>query len=381
MYHHHHARQRLPAPELVFPSPNNITPSLDDLSEYTLLEGSESFSFASLESDEGPIPSRTASPPVRPAPRVAPHRQAPPPFLAFLASLLALDPATIPLLLHVAADPPVDTQHGLFRLLRRRSPLHDVFHDPEPQYRMSSSLHYVPVVRAVERALAAHPVLRKLPAAKRRAFALDLALIALACRCAWLVDTDSDPDSHALFAAVHHLVLPDANSFFVNTTALPLDPDVDVAFVRLRPGAGEPQLLPRAPPDSPSSSALPARTLIPLAGVLLGYPVAYVPDGDADAVFLPHTPLDVYTLAVRDPAWPQAQEHTLLKFSCPAEVLGVEGVDPPASVEGAPAQTLAALASAQMLTALGARFGVRVRAVGLELRVTHAREVLERVAL
>jgi hypothetical protein len=48
---------------------------------------------------------------------------------------------------------------------------------------MSVPVHQISaVIQAVEAAIGAQPVLRRIPAQKRTAFALDLALIALACR-------------------------------------------------------------------------------------------------------------------------------------------------------------------------------------------------------
>lgn len=236
------------------------------------------------------------------------------------------------------------------------------------------------VVQAVEQALADSPVLRRLSVLKRTAFAMDLALIALDCRCAWLVDVavnDAEhvcPDLlralcqiHPIFAGVQHWFEPDSQqSFFVNTArcdALATTPMLGVSFVLLCRGQ-DPRLLADPPPDVLAAlRALPARlpalapaTLIPLAAVLLGYPVAYVPADDADGAFLAHTPLDVYTCTVRAHA-----PHTLLKFSCPA---GLSGLAPP-----------------QITDVLATRFGPRVRELGLALSIEHATEVMDRVAL
>ncbi|KAJ6613298.1 hypothetical protein B0H10DRAFT_2222342 [Mycena sp. CBHHK59/15] len=193
------------------------------------------------------------------------------------------------------------------------------------------------IIQAVEDALGQHATLRKLALQSRRLFARDLALIALSCRCvdninceakqprtcAWLVDTVAvqNParvftdllvalrEKHAIFHAVLHLLEPSSEqSFFVNTHWLARQPDhpTDVAFVLL-PQDADPQYLSDPPPDvlaalrdlaaqssdTPSTAlALPLRTAIPFAGVLLGYPVAYVPAAPAPA-FLAHTLLDV----------------------------------------------------------------------------------------
>ncbi|KLO15974.1 hypothetical protein SCHPADRAFT_938288 [Schizopora paradoxa] len=66
--------------------------------------------------------------------------------------------------------------------------------------------------------------------------------------------------------------------------------------------------------------------LIPLAGVLLEYPVAYMPTSDEQTIFLPGVALDVYhcTLSLecahdlKKAALPNTiAEHSLLRFSCP----------------------------------------------------------------
>ncbi|KAJ7651754.1 hypothetical protein B0H17DRAFT_1215213, partial [Mycena rosella] len=124
-----------------------------------------------------------------------------------------------------------------------------------------------------------------------------------------------------------HLFDPGSQqSFFVNTAlASAADIAADVAFVSLRPNH-DPQLLPAPPPavlaalrpphNTRAPPALTPHTLISLAAVLLGYPVAYAPAADAAAApFLAQTPLDVYTCAVRPPdaAW----EHTTAQVLVP----------------------------------------------------------------
>jgi len=53
--------------------------------------------------------------------------------------------------------------------------------------------------------------------------------------------------------------------------------------------------------------------LIPLAALLLEYPVGYVPLDPNQSGFLSNVPLDVYEFVLED----SGEEHTLLKFSCP----------------------------------------------------------------
>jgi hypothetical protein len=70
----------------------------------------------------------------------------------------------------------------------------------------------------------------------------------------------------------------------------------------------------------PVSISLPAELrfteLVPLAALLLEYPVAYVPSSEASPSSLSHRPLDVYECVLnRGP-----DEHVLLKFSCPSDL-------------------------------------------------------------
>lgn len=64
-------------------------------------------------------------------------------------------------------------------------------------------------------------------------------------------------------------------------------------------------------------------TLIPLAAVLLDYPIAYVPESESQTSFLSGTPLVVYRC--RLVGKPQGDEdndkqHVLLQFSCPVSL-------------------------------------------------------------
>jgi hypothetical protein len=105
--------------------------------------------------------------------------------------------------------------------------------------------------------------------------------------------------------------------------------------------------------------------LIPLAGVLLEYPIAYVVPPETD-VFLSHVPLDVYTCTVHFPGADKSNTtHTLLKFSCPAALAHVD----------------VAFVPAALLRALQTRFGPRLAAHGMTLRVEHTTSTLPRVAL
>jgi hypothetical protein len=62
--------------------------------------------------------------------------------------------------------------------------------------------------------------------------------------------------------------------------------------------------------------------LVPLAGFLLEYPIAYIPASSGQMSFLSGVPLDVYACMI-DLGIPFYKEHTLIKFSCPSQ-LGAE---------------------------------------------------------
>lgn len=67
---------------------------------------------------------------------------------------------------------------------------------------------------------------------------------------------------------------------------------------------------------------LTARTLVPLAGFLLDYPVCYIPASDDQTIFLSGVSLDLYECVLvneRKPTSISAQ-HPLFKFTCPASL-------------------------------------------------------------
>lgn len=65
-----------------------------------------------------------------------------------------------------------------------------------------------------------------------------------------------------------------------------------------------------------SSRDLTQEVLVPLAAVLIEYPVAYVPFSAEQTSFLSGQPLDVYECVL---LYAKGQHrHTLLKFSCPS---------------------------------------------------------------
>ena len=103
--------------------------------------------------------------------------------------------------------------------------------------------------------------------------------------------------------------------------------------------------------------------LIPLAALLLEYPVGYVPLGSDQTVFLSNIPLDVYECVLED----SGEERTLLKFSCPQCV----------------GQSVARLAPDKVRGRLEDRFKPRLEAVDYpgRLEVRHTQETLPRVGL
>ena len=102
--------------------------------------------------------------------------------------------------------------------------------------------------------------------------------------------------------------------------------------------------------------------LVPLAAVLLEYPIAYVPNS-GQKEFLAGVPLDVYTCRVQN--YEHVDLGTLLKFSCPC-----------ATGEDIPALTPAAL-----VESMRSKFQPRLDGLGLFVRVDHRVETLDRVAL
>lgn len=108
--------------------------------------------------------------------------------------------------------------------------------------------------------------------------------------------------------------------------------------------------------------------LIPLAAVVIDYPVAYFPAFPAQTSFLEGEPLDVYTVSFE---WTSEStsslvgEHVLLKFSCP-QIL---------------ASSHAELSPRTVIRNLHVKFAAVLERIGASISVTHRTETLERVAL
>lgn len=111
----------------------------------------------------------------------------------------------------------------------------------------------------------------------------------------------------------------------------------------------------------PEHHAQPQSALVPLAGLLLEYTVAYVPPRAPHTVgYLGGVALDVYECT------PEGGASTLLKFSCPHEL----------------GERYEHLQPETVCARLRARFAPRLQTAGLgELVITHCVETLDRVAL
>lgn len=118
----------------------------------------------------------------------------------------------------------------------------------------------------------------------------------------------------------------------------------------------------------PTSITLPTglapETTVPLAALLLEYPVAYVPL-DIQVPFLDNVQLDVYecTLVTEND-----QTHSLVKFSCPSNLTE-------AYPDG--------LGASHIVAYLRGNFEDRLKrsVQGATLRITHSRETKDRLAL
>jgi hypothetical protein len=103
---------------------------------------------------------------------------------------------------------------------------------------------------------------------------------------------------------------------------------------------------------------------VPVAAVLIEYPVAFVPDPTITS-FLNYIPLDVYECIVKF----KLNSHTLLRFSCPSE-LGMKHPD--------------LLSPDRLLVYMRCLLGSKERLGGWEevdLQVVHRTETHDRVAL
>jgi hypothetical protein len=119
----------------------------------------------------------------------------------------------------------------------------------------------------------------------------------------------------------------------------------------------------------PTSITLPTdltpETTVPLAALLLEYPVAYVPSSNSQVPFLNNVQLDVYECILDID---NDQSHLLLKFSCPSHL-----------AEAHPDR----LGSSHIIEYLRGNFEDRFEksVPGATLCITHSRETKDRLAL
>lgn len=127
-------------------------------------------------------------------------------------------------------------------------------------------------------------------------------------------------------------------------------------------------------PDVPVlslSGLLTEELLIPLAGAVIDYPVAYFPAFSTQTSFLEGEALDIYTVSFEwitktsDFMLGSGREHVLLKFSCP-QVLTSNHTE---------------LSPSSMIPKLRVKFSASLERIGACISVTHRTETRERVAL
>jgi len=209
----------------------------------------------------------------------------------------------------------------------------------------------------------ATPEVRKLSSKTLRQFSVDVVLIALAVRTAYLVDVILVVKDHVKFfsqliqrlrqeiPAFEDVTLwhdtSSAQSFILNTSLFKQtyrdlqrnyqsNPESTwTTFVRLD---DKPILLVQTPAailqalevihirtsDNPISvtgpQGLTQELMIPIASILLEYPVAYVPVSSDQTIFLSMEVLNVYDCCLMHAEIGPPKKHTFLKFSCPVSI-------------------------------------------------------------
>lgn len=118
------------------------------------------------------------------------------------------------------------------------------------------------------------------------------------------------------------------------------------------------------------SDAFTEEILIPLAAVMIDYPVAYFPASSAQTSFLEREVLGIYAVSFTettpsDSTWGIGKEYTLLKFSCPQLLI----------------DDYAELSPRTLIEKLEVKFAARLEHIGMRILVTHHTETLDRVAL
>ncbi|KIK99850.1 hypothetical protein PAXRUDRAFT_131180 [Paxillus rubicundulus Ve08.2h10] len=253
--------------------------------------------------------------------------------------------------------------------------------------------------------------LRKSAHARRLRFAIDTCLVVHGIRAGYLVDAVSSPDPMrtftALLSALHKKGSPFKNvvlwnhssamqSFIVNVPLLEaklagLTEGIEqCAFVHLHdpgdcfsvssktPDAVQDVLVNMQASmavslDMPSFSlpeALTQQVLVPLAAVVIDYPVAYVPASSEQTSFLGGEALDIYDVSFKcplssDSASNLQRDHVILMFSCPRVL----------------ASRHAELSPGALTEKLRVKFESSLESVGIHISVTHHTQTLDRVAL
>ncbi|KAF8843289.1 hypothetical protein BDN67DRAFT_964685 [Paxillus ammoniavirescens] len=116
--------------------------------------------------------------------------------------------------------------------------------------------------------------------------------------------------------------------------------------------------------------ALTQEVLVPLAAVVIDYPVAYVPASSEQTSFLSGEVLDVYNVSFKCPSSSASasnlqKEHVVLMFSCPRVLVSKH----------------AELSPAALTEKLRVKFESRLESLGIHMSVTHHTQTLDRVAL
>lgn len=266
----------------------------------------------------------------------------------------------------------------------------------------SNRLRYEMLVELVKGEVSKISALRSAPHTKLLQFSMDICLVALGVRTAYLVDALTPPDpvsvftsllkslrlKSQLFGDVFLLSVPmHMQTFFVRRTVL-LEytllnfPSFVLLDQNLTVSLSEPdglrdillnwncEILRHGGLSYSLPDDLTQESLIPLAGVLLDYPVAYVPVSVHQSTFLDGEPLDVYEVAVDNPSrdfssTPVTSEFVFIKFSCPRRV----------------GEKDSSLSPSCLLLLLKHKFGFRLENIGASVSIRHYTEKLDRVAL
>ncbi|KAF4590846.1 hypothetical protein EYR40_009443 [Pleurotus pulmonarius] len=242
------------------------------------------------------------------------------------------------------------------------------------------------ILRVTRDKLRASPPLSKLSSTKRTLIAADLVLVAASIRLLIIHESSSDQTFfiHARLAlgrlkrilgtvAAPNTPHPTHQSGFLEVTFVSPGPEPpakcampsDLRRILEYVTSGLDARISGDWDDSQPVIQLPeshASTMIPLAAVLLEYPVAYAPP-PASLTFLGGISLDVYEVTLTSSS-SELRQHTLLKFSCPHGL--EEGLSPEAMKE-------------KLYSHFQSRLNTFLR--GMSPEVSHTERTFDRVAL